>query len=166
MRIFRQIKPSIHCCLYLRVRAQIESLQKVVHNPADIGKAVRIAVKISQHHIVFGVNVSVFAVFGKDQWIQKELIFFFRCIAEQGAASTGQSFFFDFAQRAKQFLPGLAQDDFLGNLELGNALAVFQSFLSTHAFITIQQSAAAFQRLRKLRLQFDAEKLGDGQPGQ
>ena len=86
--------------------------------------------------------------------------------SEQRSTGAGQSFLLDFAQRAKEFLSGLAQNYFLRHLERRDPLAIFQRLLRPHAFVALQRHAAAFQNLGKLQTQFNAQKLDDRDPGQ
>ena len=148
--VFRDVQPAVDHGFVLGFRTQLQGEQKFPDDPAHVGKSVRIAIEVAQHHVVLGVQVSVTAVFGKDQRVQKEFVFRLAAIAEQRPAHARQGLLLDLAQDAEQLLSGLAQDDFLGHLKTGDALAILQRLLLAHAFVTLEHHAAAFQHLRKL----------------
>ncbi len=119
---------------------------------------------------MFGAEIIVAAVFGEQQAVQKQRVsevaaaagFF----AEERAAGAGQRALFHFAQSFEDFLPGLAQDDALADLKLGEAFAIFVRLLLAHVVVVLEQKAAAFQDLQELLVHFGADEFGDGKTRQ
>ena len=145
--------------------------------------AVGIAVPIAQHHVMFGAQVIVAAIFGKCQTVQEKAIagqagahwlagvrfagscfssfcFADLCFSKQRPPRAGQRFFLDLAQGFEQILPSLAQDDLFPHLEGGHALAILHSFALPHAFVSLEQNAAALQHLRELLVHLHAQEFG------
>ena len=165
MSILRRIQPGIEFRVVIR-KIDLERTQEFARDFAHAYEPVRIALPVAQHHVLFGAQVVVAAVFGEDQPVDQELVPFAIVLTKTRAAHARQCFFFDIAQQQEQILPGFALDDLLAHLERRHPLAIFERLLLAHALITLQHHPAAFQHLRELRVQFQAQELDHCQPRQ
>ena len=158
LRILRHGEPAVDNGIIVRVWKR-QGSQKLTGNPPDVGKPVRITIKVPEENIMFRVEINIAAIFGKDQRIQEQLVLRFRLVPEQRTPGTRQGFLLNFTQHAEQILPNFPQDDSLRHLKSRHPLAVFHRFLLTHAFIAFQHHAAAFQHLRELQVHFGAQEF-------
>src|SRR5439155_6585413 len=102
MGVFRDVQPAVDHKVVVSHRSQIQSKQKVADHSSYVGKPVRIAIEIAQHHIVLGIEIGIGSVLREKQGIEEEFVFLLADTAEQGATGARQCLFFDLAQDAEQ----------------------------------------------------------------
>ncbi len=185
--VLRRAKPGIS-----GFAASVFAIQRAHKTPGYVLHAriaVWIAIPVAQHHIMFGTQIIVAAILGKREAIYEQAVaaearaarlsrlrfsrlrfsslrFSSLRFSEQRPPGPRQRLFLDLAQRLEQILSCLTQDDLLAHLKGGHALAILDAFALAHAFIILEQDAAALQHLGELLVQLRAEKFGYGQPRQ
>ena len=119
---------------------------------------------------MLGAKKIVASVFREQQPVQEqgigEITSAGGLFAEKRTARAPQRALLDFAQRFKNFLARLAQNDFLPYLELRQALAILMRLLLAHVVVALEQYAAALQHLQKLLVHFRAQEFRHRQPCQ